>query len=174
MKSLLPALVALASFLPGTRVNADVLRDWETLRTQRDRAVENATQPIRETYLKSLRELFDEAMRANEVETAAKLKAELEAAEGVLSPASVVGTWKLVDSQGKEAILLIQPEGKGFYLSSDGKSFPNVWKIDGRKLIMGPDDDRDGRFTTTFTFDGDRMDGEGGDGTKGRVATRVR
>lgn len=148
-------------------------RELETLKAQRDKAFETATKPIQEKYLIALEALLQRTIQSGNVDAAASMKAELESAQGVLSPAYVVGVWKLVGPDGRSAVLIFEPQGKSFYINSDGKSYANVWKIDGRKLIAGPQDDPEGRFTTTFTVDGSRMKGEGFDGEKGYVATKA-
>lgn len=149
------------------------LRDFETLKEQRDKALETATRPIQEKFIAALEALLQRTIKSGDVDAAAKMKAELEVAQGVLSPSFVIGVWKQISPDGRQSVYVIEPEGKAFFLSSDGRSFPNVWKIEGRKLIVGPPDDRDGRYTLNFTVDGSTLKGEGARGEKGFVATKA-
>lgn len=145
-------------------LNADAqsagLREFEKLKEQRDKAIETATKPLQERYLAALETLLQNTIRSGDVDGAAKLKAELEAAQGTMNPAFVVGVWKIVNPEGRQTVYIIEPDGKAYFIGGDGKSYSNVWKIDGRKLIIGPPGD-DGRFTGTFVVDGAGMKGDG-------------
>jgi hypothetical protein len=173
MKSVFFAAVFLSLHALELVAQSPSHRELETLKAQRDKALETATKPIHEKYLTALEALLQRTIQAGNVDAAASMKAELDSAQGVLSPAYVAGVWKLAAPDGRSSVLILEPEGKAFFIASDGKSFANVWKIDGRKLIAGPQDDADGRFTTTFTVDGSRMIGEGADGEKRFVATKA-
>lgn len=168
------ALLILPLGLIGLPVSAqsNLTRELETLRKQRDKAIETAIQPINEKYIPALDALLQKSIKAGDVDAAARIKAEIDIATGEMSPAFVVGVWKVVDSEGRYSLRILDPGGKAFFIGSDGKSYPNVWKIDGRKLIVGPADDRDGRFTGVYTVDGNQLRGEGGNG-ESETATRV-
>lgn len=173
MKSALIAACFVNLFTLGLRAQTPADRELETLKAQRDKALETATNPIHEKYIAALEALLARTLPSGNVEAAAAMKAELDRARGELSPGYVVGVWKIVAPDGRTSVILLEPEGKAFYIASDGRSYPNVWKIDGKTLVVGPPDDTAGRFTTTFTADGARMTGEGPGGEKGYVATKA-
>lgn len=153
-------LVLFGLLVSDADAQSSALRDFEKLKEQRDKAIQAATQPVQEKYLAALETLLQNAIRSGDVDGAAKLKAEFEAAQGTMTPAFVIGVWKIARPDGGRTVYIIEPEGKAYFIGGDGKSYSNVWKIEGRKLIIGPPGD-DGRFTGTFVVDGAGMKGDG-------------
>ena len=162
MKTLPLALLTVAMLSVPCRAQAqtDSARELKRLQEERDKAVAVAMEPIKRRYLSSLEPLLRRATQANDLDTAIKIREEIQksgaAGQGVAeSGAAAAFAAKLIGTKwiyfGKETITFME-DGKAQW--SSGRD-PWPWKVTsgGRRVVEGENMAKKAKFTMTFSAD---------------------
>jgi hypothetical protein len=112
-------------------------RDLAQLKEQRDQAKAAVVEPIERRYQAALEQLLRKATQGNDLETAVKVKEELEkfpsASDPRNTPLELIGIWEVTDTvTGGRAVREFKPSGK--LVSTDPPG--GHWVINGSKLIV--------------------------------------
>jgi hypothetical protein len=167
MKPLVACVLGLFSFIaPVLGADAPLQRELKQLQEDRQKALAAAAEPVNRRYEASLQQLLRRAMQSNDLDTAVKIRAELQGlgATGggreTVPSADLVGVWTFDGG----LICDIKADGT---LTVNGK--PGKWSITERHLRIDHLNGNWERFTLPVR-DG-KLTGENDDGKK-IVATR--
>lgn len=141
------AVVAVVATRSADAADVSYAHDLTQLTEQRDKAIDDAVEPINRRYRTSLEQLLRKATQGNDLKTAVKIQHLL----GALSPKSVtispvIGTWTL--RQGNSAVPRVFKED-GVCLHESGRILH--WTIDGKSLKLNYGDDH----TDVFEWPGE-------------------
>ena len=134
---------SLATTLPAG-AQTDAAREFKQQQEERDKALAAAAIPINQRYAAVLEQLLKRATQANDLDTAVKIRAELQKL-GVTSPATGATAGAAGSDEAKRAALRAQlrdskwkmNDGKTFTLNADGTTSSSwhakhfTWKVTG-------------------------------------------
>ena len=147
MKSTIDTVVSLTTILLSSAISqTDTAREMKVLQDQREKAIADATEPINRRYSASLEQLLRRAMQNNDLDTANKIRAELQKL-GVTASARGVGSGTALgqtDEARRNALRTHLRDSKwklsgnkSFELKADGTTTANwhghkgTWKVTG-------------------------------------------
>jgi hypothetical protein len=140
-----PRLAVLGAFLATAALvcaqSLSYLRDLNQLREQHDQAKAAAIEPLERRYQASLEQLLKRATQGNDLDTAIKIREELEKYPGANdarnTPLELIGYWELTDPINNAHLAReFKPNGK--LISTDPPG--GKWTINGNKLILNYND----------------------------------
>ncbi len=134
-----------------TAADSSFARELAQLTKQRDKDIAIATAEIDDRYLELIEQIMNQAAKAGDIDTAAKIKTTLDAATGAMTPARVVGNWNWKSATGRSGTWTINDDGTAHGIGANCK-----WRIRGTKLVITS---ADKRVQFTYQFDGETMKG---------------